>query len=191
LQKATKLGIILGIIAGAVLVTLGYGLAQRAARDADLRNDAHDIVAFFDSDDDRSSSELTIEVSVPEYHAPSPAGTLLTLGTASYTVMEGDFLSLNGRLTDDSGSGLANKAIIVNEKLLIPDDILGRVFTDSEGYFSFDWQASSDMSGTSEIFASFSGDSAYASSESSESVHVTLLEIPLPMILSSNLSCDA
>jgi protocatechuate 3,4-dioxygenase beta subunit len=95
--------------------------------------------------------------------------TSLSLSVSKYSVTEGDFITLSGKLAASNGQGLSNAVIYIkDEDTGTGDDDIGTITTDSSGKFEATWQAKTmdPFDNTVEIYAVFEGSSTYDSARS-------------------------
>jgi hypothetical protein len=71
----------------------------------------------------------------------SPTKLFLSLYANKAAVKHGETVEFNGRLTDESGTGLVNQQIVLYRQEVIIPDSLGRAETDSNGYYRIEWLA--------------------------------------------------
>lgn len=115
------------------------------------------------------SQEVEIAIETPQQPQQEYQTTELTIQVSSQVVQEGDIVTISGYLLDEDGDRLMNGIIYIkDEDTGSGDDDLGAVYTDSDGWYSFDWQATPNdpFDNVVEIFATFEGSTNYSPSRS-------------------------
>ncbi len=155
------------------------------AEDTEFWDNVVDVYATFEGDsihDGSRSDAIGISVSSPVIRPPVLVGTHLTLTTNSFEVETGDFIHLNGRLTDDLGNGVGGAMIYFKDRDRLDfDDLIATVETSNDGAFSINWQAerTDPYDSTFELYAVFEGSSNYERSTSPE-IPITIVEYQEP-----------
>jgi len=78
-------------------------------------------------------------------------------------------VQFSGRLATEDGNVVANVLIYIkDEDTFAVDDIIGTVYTDSQGRYSLTWKAEpmDDFDKTIEVYAVFEGSSSYEKARS-------------------------
>jgi len=122
----------------------GYYTIPWEVEDLDLLDDILEIYAIFEATDDFEKSETnqqTIEI------LTSKINTEITLDNTPSSVSPGDFITLSGQLLNvETGAGIPNELVYIveydNPGIFDNDDtILWSGLTNSNGEFSFNWEA--------------------------------------------------
>jgi protocatechuate 3,4-dioxygenase beta subunit len=104
-----------------------------------------------------------------EFVSPDKS-TYLTLRSSDYDVEEGDSITFSGKLTDSYGRGIPDMRIVIMEGDPIGDDFIAQGNADDSGEFDIRWMAEDldDFDNEQDIYATFSGNSHWEKSASSE-----------------------
>lgn len=102
------------------------------------------------------------------YYSPPTESTSINIQASTYSVTEGQTVTLSGRLAGSGGTGISNQVVYVKRDIsLAPDSVLGTAYTDSNGYFTINWISTKPItSNTANVYATFEGSSQYSSSRS-------------------------
>jgi LEA14-like dessication related protein/protocatechuate 3,4-dioxygenase beta subunit len=115
------------------------------------------------------SLEQYIIPTVPQSSQNTFKSTSISLNIPYTTVSKGDIIPILGKLVDSGGKGVSNALIYVkDEDSLNQDDLLGNISTDSNGLFTFNWNAEKrdPFDNIVEIYAVFEGSTNFDSSRS-------------------------
>jgi len=102
---------------------------------------------------------------------PQKKTTYISLDTSDFSVTQGSFVKFSGRLTDSSGNRISNAAIYLkDEDTGSGDDLIARVYTNSNGQFSYNWSAEPmDLfDDIVEVYAIFEGSSNFQKARSGQ-----------------------
>jgi hypothetical protein len=95
-----------------------------------------------------------------------PTPTLLTLDPLLEKVKIGEKIVFTGRLTDTTnGKPMAEATVLILDRDIGKDDLLGEGVTDAEGAYRVEWEARKvdEFDDTAEVYAKFEGDEDHRS----------------------------
>jgi hypothetical protein len=102
-----------------------------------------------------------------------PTPTLLTLDPLPEKVKIGDKMVFTGRLTDmTNGKPMVEATVIILDRDIGKDDLLGEGVTDAEGAYRVEWEVRKvdEFDDKAEVYAKFEGDEDHRSSHTKQCV---------------------